>query len=202
MLDGGSHVRDAGIKLDVHRFQVLERDSGPVSYYYRIKEDGEDWIRARYRPPLETVTLGMEMPESLRQHVKKLRWRWRVRAFPKHGNECQDGHGDSAANVFVTFKRGLRYYLLKYSWSTEGLKGVVCDQRRNPLMVRDTIILESGGALNTWKDEEIDTRGEFVRHFGGTREDVPELVGIGLMTDGDQTNSPSEADYGGFSVTR
>src|SRR5262249_45436565 len=184
------------------RFRVVERDSGPESYYFFTKDEDEEIVRARYRPPLKTVTLGMEIPERLRQAVKRLRWHWRVHSFPVHGNECRDGYADSAANVFVTFKRGLRYYLLKYSWSTEAPKRAVCDKRRNPFMARDTIILESGGELNVWKEEELDPRGEFVRHFGGSREDVPDFVGIGLMTDGDQTQSPSEADYGGFSVMR
>ena len=31
-------------------------------------------------------------------------------------------------------------------------------------------------------------------------EDVPDLVGVGLMSDGDQTKSISAADYTGFEL--
>ncbi len=196
----GSLPPGADVKLDVRKFQVVERDSGPVSYYKIVREDGDEMIRAQYRPPLETVTLGMQIPDELRSRVRLLRWRWRVLTFPAGGNECSGGKSDSAAGVFVTFKRGLKYYILKYVWTTEGPKGAVCNQRRNIFLVRDTIVLESNGPVNTWISEQIDPRAEFVRHFGGTLSEVPDLVGIGLMTDGDQTHSRSEADYADFTA--
>ncbi len=188
------------VKLDVRGFQVVERDSGPISYYQVIEEEGVWMVRARYRPPLETVTLGMEMPEKLRSQIKRLRWRWRVLVFPNGADECRPGKSDSAAAVFVTFKRGLKYYIIKYAWSSETPKGAVCNKKRNLFLVRDTVILESNGTVNTWIAEEIDPRAEFVRHFGGSLDEVPDLVGIGIFTDGDQTRSRSEADYADFSA--
>ncbi len=213
--DGGSTERpqDAGsaapaspplveTKLDIRQFKVIERESGSISYYERVFDDPEGpMLRARYRPPLETVTLGLEMPEALRSKAKRVHWRWRVMVFPVGGNECANGKGDSAGSVFVTFKRGLKYYILKYSWSTEAPKGAVCDRRRGPFLARDTVILESDGPTQVWIDEDLDVRAEFVRHFGGSEAEVPDLVGLGLMTDGDQTNSPSQTDYAGFSVS-
>lgn len=188
--------------LDIRKFRVVERDSGPVNYYQTVMDDPSGpMLRARYRFPLETVTLGVEIPDALRSKVKRVHWRWRVHAFPAGGNECQVGKADSAANVFITFKRGLKYYILKYSWSTVGRKGAVCDKKRGLFLVRDTIILESDGPLNFWANEEIDPKAEFVKHFGGSLEDVPDMVGIGILTDGDQTESSSEADYAEFSVS-
>jgi len=189
-------------KLDIRRFKLIERDSGNINYYEKVLDDPEGpMLRARYRPGVDTAVLGLEIPEALRSKVKRVHWRWRVIIFPVHGNECAPGKGDSAASVFVTFKRGLKYYILKYSWSTDGPKGAVCDKRRNPFLVRDTVILESDGPTNSWIDEAINPRTEFVRHFGGSEADVPDLVGLGVMTDGDQTNSPAQADYADFSVS-
>jgi hypothetical protein len=188
------------VKLDVRKFEVVERDSGPVTYYQFIQAEGTTLLRARYRPPLETVTLGMELPDQVKARAKFLRWRWRVLAFPEGSDECVGGKSDSAAAVFATFKRGLKYYILKYAWSLGSPKGAVCNKKRNWFMVRDTIILESNGPTNTWIWEQIDPRAEFVRHFGGTLEDVPDFVGIGLLTDGDQSHSRAEADYADFSV--
>jgi len=190
-------------RLDVRGFKVIERESGGVNYYTVIEQAEGAILHARYRPRLDSVILGMEMPERLRSKVKRLRWRWRVGAFPLHGNDCQTGTGDSAASVFVTFKRGMKYYSLKYAWSSEGVKGTVCDQRRSMFYARDTILLESGGPTNVWIEESIDPRAEFLRHFEptGNPSDVPDLVGLGVMTDGDQTNSVGEADYGFFVVS-
>ena len=185
------------VKIDVHAFKVVESYSGPVTYYKIVEDPDASFIRAVYRPPLETVTLAVEVPEALRQSTKLVRWRWRAQVFPKKGNECEPGYGDSAAVVYVSWKRGLKWYSLKYVWSTEAKKGAVCDQKRNLFVVQDTVVLESDGPSNVWKDESIDPSAEFRAHFEG---DVPDFVGVGIMSDGDQTRSISAADYGGFTL--
>jgi hypothetical protein len=50
--------------------------------------------------------------------------------------------------------------------------------------------------------EVVDVRRAFIDHFAGgdLGADVPDLVGIGVMTDGDQTNSESAAEWAGFEV--
>src|SRR3982074_2535566 len=88
-------------KLDVHAFRVVESYSGPVSYYRLIDDPDGSYIRAVYRPPLETVTLAAEAPDSLRQRTKAVRWKWRAQVLPKKGNECIPGFGDSAAVVYI-----------------------------------------------------------------------------------------------------
>jgi hypothetical protein len=189
-------------KIDVHAFKVLESYSGPVSYYRLVEDPAMPFIRALYRPPMETVTLGAEVPEQLRTRTHRLRWKWRAIALPKDGDECHDDFGDSAAVVYVSWKRGLKWYSLKYVWSSVGKKGAVCDRKRNLFVGQDTVILESGGPLNEWKEEEIDPSSEFRAHFegGNPTADVPDLVGVGIMSDGDQTKSISAADYADFTL--
>jgi hypothetical protein len=188
--------------VDVHSFRVVESYSGPTSYYKIVEDPAQPFIRAIYRPPLETVTLGAEVPENLRQRTKLVRWKWRALVHPKNGNECKPGFGDSTAVVYVSWKRGLKWYSLKYVWSSTGEKGAVCDQKRNLFVVQDTVVLESGGAPNEWRTEAIDPSAEFRKHFenGNPNADVPDFVGIGIMSDGDQTNSVSSADYTGFTL--
>jgi hypothetical protein len=104
--------------------------------------------------------------------------------------------------VYVSWKRGLKWYSLKYTWSANGTKGEVCDQKRNLFVVQDTVILQSGGPLNEWRTEEFDPSAEFRAHFekGNPNADVPDFVGLGIMSDGDQTLSISSADYTGFTL--
>ena len=101
-------------------------------------------------------------------------------------------------------KRTLRYYTLKYVWSAVGKKGSVCDQKRNPFVAQNTIVVASGGPLDTWQTHEIDLKAEFRKHFedGKADAEVPDFVGVGIMSDGDQTKSASSADYGVFTVIR
>ena len=186
------------VPLPVTELKNVDGDSGKDRYYRVANEDGHPYLAVDYRPPMETATLGVRIPDHLRQLETRASWRWRIRSFPKGGDECFGNRGDSAAGVFLTFHRGLKWTLLKYIWSEVEPVGTVCDKRSNPFVVRQTTILEKGGALGVWHQESLDPKEEYVRHFGGKREDVPDLVGMGLLTDGDQTKSVSAADYSDF----
>lgn len=185
-------------------WRIVARESGPVNYYSVMSEGGATFVRARYLPPMKTAVLGWQTPEADRQRIKKVRWTWRAQALPSGGDECASGRGDSAAVVYLTWKRGLRYYTLKYVWSSVGAKGRVCASKRNPFVAQDTVILESGGPVGTWRIAEVDLAAAYRRHFenGDPKASVPDFVGIGLMSDGDQTKSESSADYGPFTLVR
>lgn len=185
-------------------WRIIRRESGPDNYYAVVRDEGGAFVRSTYRPPMKTAVLGWQVPDDARDHVRTVRWSWRAQTLPTGGDECQKGRGDSAAVVYLTWKRGLRYYALKYVWSAVGAKGRVCDSKRNPFVAQDTVILQSGGPVGVWKTEEIDLARAFRRHFegGDPSASVPAFVGIGLMSDGDQTGSTSSADYGAFTVSR
>jgi len=178
----------------------VEQDSGPISYYKVITEDGTQMIRSVYRPGLETVVLGAVVPEEARKRVAQVSWRWRVHSLPRDSNDCGPGYADSGAAVFLTFKAGLKYMILKYVWATTGTVGSFCQSKRGWFLDRNTILLEVGGPLDEWKTEQVDARAEFAKAFGVKLEDVPDLVGIGLMTDGDQSGSVVQSDYADFLV--
>jgi hypothetical protein len=199
----GGAVDPHEIKVDVHSFQVVPDDSGPVNYYTVVDDPEGSYIRSAYAPPIETTVLGWAVPEKLRYSVVRVRWRWRALTLPSGGNECESGKNDSAAVVYLTFKRWARWYGLKYVWSGVGPRGATCDQRRNLLRAQDSIIAESGGPIGQWRTVVVYPEAEFRKHFdaGKTAPDPPAFVGIGIMSDGDQTQSPSAADFGGFEIT-
>jgi hypothetical protein len=210
----GAPVRDladadpsasTAVALDVHAFRPVEGpSSGPEVYYSVLEMPDGPLLRGSYRPGMQSVTMGIRVPDHLVHRARLLRWSWRARAFPDHGDECREGRGDSAASVSVAFKRGLRWYVLKYVWSSVSRLGAVCDRKRTLLLARDTIVLESGGAPGTVRREVVDVRRAFIDHFAGgdPHAEVPDLVGIGVMTDGDQTRSESGAEWMGFELQR
>jgi Protein of unknown function (DUF3047) len=201
--DGAAAPSEPSVtRLDVRAFRSVEGPSSGPEVYYQVVEEGDTtMLRGSYRPGMDSVVMGVEIPESLRGRVRRIRWRWRAREFPVGGDECR-GPGDSAASVNVAFKRGLRWYVLKYVWSPLSPLGAVCDRKRTLLLVRDTIVLESGGKPGTWLKEVVDVRQAFIDHFakGDPSADVPDLVGIGVMSDGDQTRSFSGADWADFEI--
>jgi hypothetical protein len=191
------------LSVDANQWRVIERESGKDNYYTVVNEGSHPpFIRARYRPPMETAVLGFQVPGDVQSKAQVVKWQWRALALPNGGNECAKGKEDSAAVVYVTWRRGLKWYTIKYVWSGVGPKGATCDRHNNPFSAQDTVILESGGPLETWHSEEIDLRSEFRKHFadGKPDADVPDLIGIGIMSDGDQTKSDSSADYAAFTV--
>lgn len=192
------------LNVEAPHWQLVKRESGPVNYYSVATEDGHSFIRGQYAPGMKTAVLGYQIAEGDRRRIKKVKWKWRAQVLPNGGDECVAGRTDSAAVVYLTWKRGLRYYTLKYVWSAVGQVGRTCDSKRNPFVAQDTVILQSGGPVGTWLSEEIDLASEFRRHFegGNPNADVPSFVGVGLMTDGDQTRSASAADYGAFVLVR
>ena len=183
--------------LDARAFQVLQRDSGPENYYRVVDSSGQVFIRSVYQPPLQSVTLFMPLDDRFRRGMKRLHWRWRALELPRGGNECAENRGDSAAAVYVTWKRGLKWYSLKLVWSADAPRGATCNVIRNPFVTSDSVVLESGRSGSRWVEEDIDIDALFRAHFG---DDVPELQGIGLLTDGDETHSLSAADYAAFTL--
>ncbi len=202
----GEPVALAGndVSIPPSALKLIKSESGPVNYYSVMNEDGRSFVRSRYVPPMKTAVLGWQVPEAERHSFRKLRWSWRAQTLPKGGDECAKGKGDSAAVVYVTWKNGLRYYTLKYVWSSVGTRGKICAQKRNPFVAQDTIIVDSGPPLGAWRVVEIDLDREFRDHFerGDATAEVPPFIGIGIMSDGDQTESPSSADFGTFTLSR
>ena len=195
-----AHADTKDLVVGARAWRIIPRESGPVNYYKVVDDPSGAYVHAEYEPGMKTSVLGVQIGDADKHNMKKLRWTWRAVTLPNGGDECAKGKGDSAAVVYVTWKRGLRYHTLKYVWSAVGAKGSTCDRKRNPFVAQDTIVLESGAPLGQWRTEEIDLAAEYRRHFGD--EEVPDLVGVGIMTDGDQTHSASAADYGTFTLVR
>jgi hypothetical protein len=187
-----------GTPLDIRSFGVVKQSSGKDDYYK--VESGPDgpYLAARYRPPFDTMVRGIEAPEHFRRTLAGVRWRWRVRAFPKGADDCNPDVGDAPAGVFATFKAGLKVMVIKYVWNTVGQTHRSCELANNLFFAKREVVLRSGGETDTWHTETVDPRRDFVRYFGGKLEDVPDFVALGVLTDGDATNSRSEADYADF----
>lgn len=84
------------------------------------------------------------------------------------------------------------YATLMYVWCNRREPGTVVNSPRTT-RVR-TMVVESGARnLNQWLEYERDIRADFQRAFG---EAPGALVGIGIMTDSDNTRSTAQAWYG------
>jgi len=185
-------------ELDFRELRAI--DSGHHAYYELRSDERGPYLHAAFRPGDDAVKQALAIRETERSGRHRLAWRWRALVLPVGGNECDPRRTDSAGSVYVAWRRGLRWYGLKYAWSSVGPLGAVCDRRDNPLMRGETIIQRTGGPLGVWVDESLDLELEFRKHFadGDRHADVPDLIGIAVLTDGDETHSASSADFGSF----
>lgn len=86
----------------------------------------------------------------------------------------------------------LPYATLMYVWSNQREPGTVISSPRTDRI--RTLVMESGPAkLDRWLDYERDIATDFRRAFG---EAPGALVGVGIMTDCDNTRSQVKAWYG------
>jgi len=188
------------VRAPVEKWRLVESESGPVNYYSVLREADRAFIRGAYQPPYKKAVFGFEIPDASKGRVKRLDWSWRAIKLPHQADECTPKKGDSPAVLYVTWKRMLKWYSLKYVWSASRPPGTVCDRRRNPFVAQDTVVLRSGGPLGVWQHESIDLAHEFRKYFegGDPHASVPSIVGIAVMTDGDQTKTESTGDYADF----
>ncbi|MEY2931353.1 MAG: hypothetical protein RL033_2102 [Pseudomonadota bacterium] len=188
------------VRAPLEKWRIIDSQSGPVNYYKLLQDGGRSIVRGSYQPPNKKAVLGFEVPERSRNRLRRLEWSWRAIKFPEKGDECVKERGDSSVVLYVTWRRFLRWYSLKYVWSTTRKPGTICDRRRNAFVAQDTVVLQSGGPPGVWKRESIDLTQEFRNHFGegNERAEVPPLMGLGVMTDGDQTKTESTGDFADF----
>ena len=185
-------------ELDFRDLRAIE--SGHHSYYEVRRDDRGTYLHAEFRPGDDAIKEALLIRDTERAGRHRLAWRWRALVLPAGGNECDSRRTDSAGSVYVAWRWGLRWYGLKYAWSSVGPLGAVCDRRDNLFLRGETVILRSGGPLGVWVDESLDLEAEFRKHFaaGDPRANVPDLIGIAVLTDGDETRSASSADFGSF----
>src|SRR5262249_52375546 len=129
-----------------------------------------------------------------------VRWRWRVPSFPQGGGEGNPDGGDSPAGGFVSFKSGAKGMVIKYVWNAPGKGGATCGRGHKPFFAQRILRFPVAGATDTWYTEEVDPRADFVRYFGGKLQDVPNFIGLAVLTDGDATKSQVDADYADFTL--
>ena len=123
-----------------------------------------------------------------------LTWCWRATSLPPGGNERVNHLNDSAAGLYVLFSRNFLGIpqQIKYVWSSTLPQGTV--DRRKKWARPYFFVLESGPEhVGRWRFEQVDLLADFRRVYGGRPRN--RSLGIGVLTDGNNTESHVAADY-------
>ena len=123
-----------------------------------------------------------------------LTWCWRATSLPPGGSERVNHLNDSAAGLYAIFGKnwvGIPQQI-KYVWSTTLPVGTV--DRRKKFARPYFFVLESGtDRLGRWTFEQVDLHENFRRVYGGKPRS--RTLGIGVLTDGNNTHAHVAADY-------
>lgn len=186
------------IKIPIDsEWKRLPQYSGPDIYYKILNEEGINFLRAHYKPELKTTIFYRKLPK-LSPKYKKLRFKWRVYKFPEGANETIEGRMDAPASVYLFFKDGIKKYVIKYIFSMANKKGFNFRASDSNFLnkLHIVVIEDRVSEAGKWLDYEINFYEDFKKYF--EREDVPPLMGIGVLSDGDGTKKEVIADYAEF----
>ena len=173
-------------------------------------EAGKFWVKAESEASASALIREIQFDPKA---YPILRWRWKVDNVIQKGDERKKEGDDYAARVYVNFRYNpdqatawerLKYGFvrgiygsyppkaaLNYIWANrlpreKSADNVYTDRAK-------MIAVESGsGRIGTWVDEERNIYQDYVSLFG---EEPPEVIGIAIMTDTDDTKEKAVAYY-------
>lgn len=187
------------------------------SNYQLVQDDGVQVVRAHTNDSASGLIarLRVEPGEQL-----LLRWQWKVSGVYDRGDAYSKDGDDYPARIYVAFefqpqqagfferlKRGTVKALfgeelpgnaLNYIWASRLAVGEFV---ANPYTNQTMMIAVNSGATDagTWVTVERDIVADYRRAFG---EAPPTIVGIGIMSDSDNTGEEATAWYGDIELVR
>jgi hypothetical protein len=128
----------------------------------------------------------------------KLSWSWKVAHTLKREDIKKKSGNDFAARVYVIFPRTFfwRMRAINYVWAAKMPKG---SEAPSPHAANSAIVaVESGDELaGKWVSEERNVYEDYKRIFG---EEPPQIGGVAIMTDTDDTQDEVSAWYGDITL--
>jgi len=166
---------------------------------YRVEVEGNNGF-LRAEDTGQNVVLVKAMSWDIRKY-RYISWRWRIRALPESADERQEKSADSAAGLYLFYRKklGLVPVMIKFVWSNRLPVGAAF--RRSGIGMPWTIVAGSGASsLNEWHTFVYDAREAYRETFGGDPGRNP--LGVGILSDANNTGGRAFADYDDIIVSK
>ena len=188
-----------------------------ASVYRGVSNEGRQAVLARAESSASMLRQALRVPPAELRH---LNFSWKVPALIADADMAHRDADDSPVRVVLVFEgdrskfsmknamlselaqamtgEPMPYATLMYVWCNTRAPGSVIINPRTDRIRK--LVLESGeGRLNQWLDYQRDIAADFEAAFG---EPPGALLGIGIMTDTDNTRSKAQAWYGPITLTK
>ncbi len=156
-------------------------------------ENGNKVLRLLSRQ--SSFALKKELEIDLKKYPV-ITWRWKVTRLPKGGDVRRKDKDDQAAQLylhFAKFPKTVNFWEIGYIWDSLAPKGSMLPSQNIYGSRVQYIVLQSGPQkLGQWVSERRNVYQDHKRLFG---KEPPELQGIILMIDSDNTNSSAECYF-------
>lgn len=199
----------AGLPAPPWKHQVFP--GKPATRYSYERRDGRPAVAAVARASASMLRQQLRVAPG---DLGRIRFSWWVPALIEGADLSSRDRDDAPVRIVLVFEgdrsrfsardaalselaravtgEELPYATLMYTWSERRPPEAVVRAPRTDRIRK--IVVESGPArLGRWLDYERDIRADYLRAFG---EPPGALLGVGLMTDGDNTRSRARAWYG------
>ena len=166
-----------------------------ITQYKPTKEQGNTVLEGRANGTASGLGVKVNVPVK---DGTTFSWRWKIDQIPKGGSEDEKKSFDHTARLFVAFKALGVPRTINYVWGNELPAGKVF---HHPSSNRARfIVLESGnGKAGQWQSYSRDLAKDWKSLFGD--DDPPNVVGIGLMTDSDGTQTSVTGFYDDLKIS-
>jgi hypothetical protein len=198
-------------------WQHLHFPGKNASEYQSVRHEGRPAVLARAESAASMLRQAMNVPPA---ELRQLQFSWQVAGLINNADMAQRDADDSPVRVVLVFEgdrskfsmknamlselaqamtgEPMPYATLMYVWCNTRAPGSVIINPRTDRIRK--LVLESGeGRLNQWIDYRRDIAADFEAAFG---EAPGALLGVGIMTDSDNTRSKAQAWYGPVTLTK
>lgn len=205
----------SGAAPDSAAWQHYKLPGKQPSQFSYVRKDGRDAMAAHSKSSASMVRQVVRIePDELRS----VRFSWKVPDLIAQADMALREMDDSPVRIVLAFEgdrskfspknamlselaraltgEEMPYATLMYVWCNTRQPGSVIVNPRTDRIRK--LVVESGtGKLRQWVDYERNIRADYEKAFG---EAPGALVGIGIMTDSDNTRSTTQAWYGPVTV--
>lgn len=174
----------------VPSFSVALRNT----YLYEINKEGENQFLRFHGINGKHLNFPLKNKDLFDlSETPILHWRWRIRTIPEGASE-DSKLDDTAASIYVVFSFNWLKIprVIKYSWSSKLPVGTTLSKNLNQLKV---IVVGSGQpkSPDQWLSFQRNVMEDYQKLF--RKEPPKKPVALLILSDGDDTKKPVEADY-------
>ena len=183
----------------------------PATQYDIIREDAKPVLQARASASVSGLKHRVNRSA---EEFSLIRWRWRIDSILK-GADVGDRHAEDApARLLLAFDgdrsrlsmrdmmvaeqfqlftgQAMPYATLMYVWDSSRSEGEVVHNPHSG-RIRKVVVQSGGNQVGRWVSYQRDFQADFVKAFG---EAPGRLIGVGVMTDSDNTRQKARCLYG------